>query len=94
LFRPEGAQTPAWIISWSAEASTGCAVKSRMLRRCLMARRMGEGMGMGAGRMVMIGNEMIVWNTLKFQENHSRSGMDLSNGFLWPGYVAQEIKTC
>ena len=49
---------------------------------------------MGAGRMVMIGNEMIVRNTLKFQENHSRLGMDLSNGFLWPGYVAQEIKTC
>jgi hypothetical protein len=55
---------------------------------------MGEGMGMGAGRMVMIGNEMIVRNTLKFQVNHSRSGMDLSNGFLWSGYVAQEIKTC
>lgn len=49
---------------------------------------------MGTDRMVIFSNDMIVRNTLKFQENHSRLGMDLSNDFLWPGYVAQEIKTC
>jgi hypothetical protein len=38
---------------------------------------------MSAGRIVMIGNDMLVWNTLKFQENNSRLG-----------YVAQEIKNC
>jgi hypothetical protein len=51
-------------------------------------------MGMRVGRVVMIVGDKIVWNTLKFQENHSRLNHDLSNGFRGSGCVAQEIKTC
>jgi hypothetical protein len=49
---------------------------------------------MRAGRVVMIIDDKIVWNILKFRENHSRLLHDLSNGFRGSGCVAQEIKTC